>query len=229
MSKWKHTNRFIVPPCHSGPIEIIKNLFCGSEDEALVMAKEPIKVDTLIPLNDLDAKIWDLGFRGEILYYPVKDYGILPNDVLDDLVSKIIDRIRNGKKVGLFCMGGHGRTGYVASIVLGKLGYKDPIQFLRANYCKEAVESNAQIQHIADVLGEPELVEKYETFQSRYGRLDDYYGRYDFGRSYLPLSSTSAEENTCGECVYFNAGTCRLYEGFLFDENELACDDFVER
>jgi len=233
MSKWKNTNRFIAPPCHIGPVEVIKNLFCGSEDEALVMVKAPIKVDTLIPLHDLDAKIWDLGFRGEILYYPVKDYGTLPNDVLDDLVSIIIARIRNGKKVGLFCMGGHGRTGYVASIVLGKLGYKDPIQFLRANYCKEAVESNAQIQHIADVLGKPELVEKYETYQSRYVRLDgflnDYNGYFDFGRSYSSFSSESAEEDTCGECAYFKAGNCRIYRDFLFDENDLACDEFVER
>jgi len=114
---------FSEPSCHIGPVEVIENLFCGSEYEALTMAV-PIQVDTLIPLNSLDAAIWDLGFRGEILYYPIKDYGSLPNDVLDDLISKILDRLSSGKKVGLFCMGGHGRTGYVASVVLGKLGYE---------------------------------------------------------------------------------------------------------
>ena len=229
MSRRSFTNK---PPCHSGPVEVFKNLFCGSEDEALVMAAAPIKVDTLVPLHILDAKIWDLGFRGEILYYPIKDYGTLHSDVLDDLVLKILDRLNRGKKVGLFCVGGHGRTGYVASVVLGKLGYKDPIQFLRANYCPEAIESNTQIQHIADVLGKPELVEKYEVYQSVYEGVDgfggEYYGHYDFGR-YFTFSSKTVEEDTCGECLYFNTGRCRVYKDFLFDENDLACDEFVER
>jgi len=121
--RYKHAH-ISGPSCHIGPVEVIENLFCGSEDEALAMASASIRVDTLIPLYVLDADIWDLGFRGEILYYPIKDYETLPNDVLDDLVSKILERLSSGKKVGLFCMGGHGRTGYVASVVLGKLGYE---------------------------------------------------------------------------------------------------------
>jgi len=184
-------NPFVsAPSCHFGPVEVIKNLFCGSEDEALAMASAPIRVDTLIPLYSLDAAIWDTGFRGEVLYYPIKDYETLPNDVLDSLVLKILDRLDGNKKVGVFCMGGHGRTGYVAAAVLGKRGYKDPIGFLRANYCRQAVESDEQIRHISDFLGKPELAESYEENHElicrsalealeRFGM--DSYGRRDFG------------------------------------------------
>lgn len=155
------TYKKIYIPCHEGPVEVTSNLFCGSAEESLTMAS---RLDTLIPLNDLDAKIWDSGFRGEILYYPIKDFGILPNDVLDDLVTKILFRLNANKKVGLFCLGGHGRTGYIASIVLGRRGHEDPIQFLRSNYCINAVESSEQVRHIADVLGKPELAEKYGEY-----------------------------------------------------------------
>lgn len=150
-------------PCHIGPVEVIHNLFCGSAGEALEMASDPIRVDTLIPLNDLDPSIWNTGFRGEILYYPINDYGILPDDVLEDLLTKTIERLNSGKRVGLFCLGGHGRTGYVAAILLGKLGCRDPIQFLRAHYCRNAVESSAQIAHIAEVLDNPKLLEKHKA------------------------------------------------------------------
>jgi len=162
------------PPCHTGPIEVIENLFCGSQYEALVMASARVRVDTLIPLHILDADIWKTGFRGEILYYPIEDYKVLPDDVLDDLVSKILDRLNRNKKVGLFCQGGHGRTGYVASVVLGKMGYDDPIQFLRSKYCRNAVETSAQVRHIAGVLEKPKLAQKYAV-QDKLSLLDDYW------------------------------------------------------
>ena len=237
MSKWNQNygrTFFRSPPCHTGPTEVIQNLYCGNEDEALDMAEPPIKVDTLIPLNSLNAKIWDREFRGEILYCPIEDYGTLPSDVLDDLVLKILDRLNRGLKVGLFCFGGHGRTGYVASVVLGKLGYNDPIHYLRTHYCREAVESSRQIQHIAEVLGKPELVQKYKAAHGMIVRLDnilcDYDYRFDVDQCCLPDTLSETEDlNTCGECVNFNAGYCRVYEGFLFQEDTPACDDFTER
>jgi hypothetical protein len=142
------------------------------------MVTAPIQVDTLIPLNSMDAVLWDKGFRGEVLYCPIEDYGVLPDDVLDGLTGRILDRISDGKKVGIYCMGGHGRTGYVASVVLGKLGYEDPIKTLRSVYCPNAVESDAQIQHIADVLDKPELAEAYcaqHEFYGFDGELADYF------------------------------------------------------
>ena len=232
MSKWKFHRKsgglFQKPPCHSGPVEVIENLFCGSGEESLNMVSAPVKVDTLIPLHDLGAEIWHLGFRGEILYCPIRDYGTLPDDVLEALTSKILDRLSRGKKVGLFCVGGHGRTGYVASVVLGKLGHEDPIQFLRSKYCRNAVESDSQILHIAEILEKPELVEKYagmNAFDGIGGLWPDYFmSRYDFGVGYLPESKISV----CGDCARFIAGKCQKFNTFV-DEYDPVCDDFAER
>lgn len=220
------------PSCHIGPVEVIKNLFCGSMTESLTMAADPVRVDVLIPLDSLDAEIWNLGFRGEVLYCPITDFGILPSDILNDLVSKILGRLNSNKKIGLFCLGGHGRTGYVASVVLGKLGYEDPIQFLRSKYCRGAVESNIQIQHIAEVLEKPELTKRY-CFQDEFeglGRFCDFgfdsYGAYGFEADYF--SAELPKSATCGDCARRIAGTCQKYKAFV-EEDELACCEFAER
>ena len=220
-----------IPPCHVGTTEVVGGLFCGGESEVIDMISKPVQVDTLIPLNKLEANIWDMGFRGEILYYPIHDYGILPDDVLDELVSKILCRINNNKKVGLFCFGGHGRTGYVASVVLGKLGYDDPIKFLRSKYCKNAVESSEQINHIAEVLEKPELAEEYAA-TSRIYMPDDYWGHYTLpsvSTGYISThSSKSSNKDICKNCAYYYAGKCQEYMVYV-QGNDSACTEFAKR
>ena len=220
-----------LPPCHVGPVEVIGGLFCGGESEVIDMISKPVQVDTLVPLNKLEASIWDMGFRGEILYYPINDFGTLPGDVLDEMVSKIICRINDNKKVGLFCLGGHGRTGYVASVVLGKLGYDDPIKFLRSNYCKNAVESSEQVNHIAEILGKPELADEYAVTDRLY-MLDDHWAHYalcGMGTGYISAyHSHSSNKDTCGNCAYYFAGQCQEYMVFVQD-NGLACSEFTKR
>lgn len=149
---------FIPKICHKCT-EIYKNFFIGSYEQAFEMAK---KVDILIPLDSLDGDIWFTGFRGEIWYYPIFDFYILPDDVLLSLVNKSIDALKSGRKIGLFCLGGHGRTGYVAAVILGKLGIEDPILELRQKYCKKAVETNEQVKHISKILDNLSLYEKYK-------------------------------------------------------------------
>lgn len=115
-------------------------------------------VDVLVPLDRLPGSVWERGFRGEILYCPITDYGILPNDVLEELVRRIVERLRDGKRVAVFCVGGHGRTGYVAACVLFQLGKEHPIAFLRQNYSPYAVETEEQeeaverfcLRHVAE-------------------------------------------------------------------------------
>ena len=91
--------------------EIIPGLLVGSIDDVELMLHEG--VDVLVPLAFLNGSIWSTGFRGEILYYPINDMGVLPEDVLRILVDRICSRMVEGKKVGVFCGAGHGRTGYV--------------------------------------------------------------------------------------------------------------------
>ena len=101
-------------------------------------------VNVLVPLDSLSGGIWDTGFRGEILYCPITDYGVLPDDVLERLVEDIIKRLDDGKRFGMFRIGGHGRTGYVAACVLKRRGVKNPIAYPHTHYCRNAVESDEQ-------------------------------------------------------------------------------------
>ena len=126
--------------------EIIPGLLVGCADDAEQMVKRG--ADVLVPLAYLDGSIWNTRFRGEILYYPINDMGILPDDVLRVLVDSICSRLDEGKKVGVFCSAGHGRTGYVAACVLARRGIRDPIGYLRRNYSAKAIESEKQINEV---------------------------------------------------------------------------------
>lgn len=124
--------------------EVIPNLILGG----LVNLEEILELepDVLFPLDSLPGDVWDQGFRGEIRYFPIKDYGILPMDVLERLVKTIAGELDAGKRVALFCHGGVGRSGYVAVCLLHYLGIggEDPIAWLRESYNPNAVETVSQ-------------------------------------------------------------------------------------
>lgn len=124
------------------PAEIVTGLILGSLHGLKAILR--MKPDALFPLDRLPGWIWEEGFRGPIVYFPITDCDVLPEDVLDELVDAILGFLRAGKRVALFCVGGHGRTGYVAACVLHRLGIENPIAFLRKNYSLSAVETEAQ-------------------------------------------------------------------------------------
>lgn len=211
--------------CHTGLVEVVSGLFCGAENDVIASIRAGAHLDVLVPLNSLCGSIWDMGFRGEILYYPIKDFSVLPEDVLEDAVSKVITRLKAGKKVAVFCMGGHGRTGYLSSIVLGRLGTDDPIGSLREKYCENAVESTNQVEHIAETLQKPELVEKYAAQNMALSQ-------YDWNEllSYFPAMNMHDEvydSLTCGACVYYHDDSCSFLEAHTRSGNP-ACWDFEE-
>ncbi len=124
------------------PTEIVPGLILGGiADLDAMLAMKP---DALVPLDRLPGRVWQTGFRGEVLYYPITDRDVLPDDVLDALVGQIVRRVRDGMRVALFCLGGHGRTGYVAACALYRLGVKEPLPFLWDRYSPAAVETDTQ-------------------------------------------------------------------------------------
>lgn len=137
--------------------EIVQNLYIGSVSDVSDMVRAG--VDVLVPLAYLDGSIWSTGFRGEIIYCPITDGDVLPDDVIYVIVDMILNRL--GKhKVGLFCAGGHGRTGYVAACVLADLGVPDPIGYLRSNYSAKAIETDKQAQAVYRYIEMEEEVER---------------------------------------------------------------------
>lgn len=160
--------------CHVDPCEVIPGLWLGSyraESKFLQVCS------TIVPLNDA-VDVWSSGWRGDILYVPIRDYKALPDDVLSKYVGIVVEKLTAGEHVGIYCLGGHGRTGYFAAAVLWALGIpqlagKEPIEYLRAHYCKDAVESDEQVMSLVRYTGIKELSSKYKQ----------YYFNYSYGTS----------------------------------------------
>lgn len=65
------------------------------------------------------------------------------------MLEYIALELLEGKKIHCGCIGGHGRTGMTfAALINVVTGEKDAITFVRENYCKKAVESEAQVRFL---------------------------------------------------------------------------------
>ena len=124
------------------PMEVYPGLILGGIADLEAMLG--MGCDVLAPLDRLPGSLWRTGFRGEILYYPITDRDVLPDDVLEELVRRVVERVEAGRRVALFCHGGYGRTGYVAACALYRLGVAQPLTFLWHNYSPRAVETDVQ-------------------------------------------------------------------------------------
>lgn len=78
-----------------------------------------------------------------------KDGGV-PDFTQSQWNALILDLSAIKGRVYIHCMGGHGRTGTALAILLGltKTLKKDPVEWLRKNYCQESVETQVQIEYI---------------------------------------------------------------------------------
>lgn len=90
------------------------------------------------------------------------DGGVLPvsrkwwEDLYDWIQEEYGEGEEEPKKIAVFCVGGHGRTGTFLSILAGLAGFGDaehgcPVLWVREQYCPKAVESWDQIDYVAGV------------------------------------------------------------------------------
>jgi hypothetical protein len=88
------------------------------------------------------------------VYFPITDMSA-PKDVgeFKTLVEWTKGEIDAGKKVHIGCIGGHGRTGTLLAALAAAYGEKDAIAYVRKHYCHKAVESQAQINFLAEHFG----------------------------------------------------------------------------
>lgn len=87
---------------------------------------------------------WNKGIE---FLFRIQDMSV-PQDVneFNKLIEYIITELHNDKKVFCGCIGGHGRSGLVLSVLVKKMmGIDDAITYVRKNYCKKVVESQEQI------------------------------------------------------------------------------------
>lgn len=97
------------------------------------------------------ASSWKPDWRSYWLNW--NDYG-LPNmsmAVVDQIVDDLLKMSREGYRVEIGCIGGHGRTGSLLALLALKAGIDDPekaIEFVHTTYCEEAIESARQEWYI---------------------------------------------------------------------------------
>jgi hypothetical protein len=175
-----------VPLCHLGFKEIFNNVYVGKVYDITITLLN--KIDILVPLDYVGGTIWDLEWNGEIYYVPIKDYSVLPKNIEEQKVDYILNKIKEGKRVAIFCIGGHGRTGYFASLILGKLGVEDPIKLLREKYCKDTIETQEQVDAVADFLNLPNLKTLYEVYP-----ISDYFDDCNYASWWKENDSISVE------------------------------------
>lgn len=88
------------------------------------------------------------------------------------LMQFVLNMLRDGLTVGWGCMGGHGRTGWLAAKlykeVLGCDG-DTAVTWVRENYCKKAVETNSQLVDLGCTYILPT-----KEFATHYGNWDNY-------------------------------------------------------
>ena len=200
--------------CHSDPHKGLPDyplLWLSSGYAADLMAKAG--VDVLMPLSpySVDDDVWKTGWRGELLYVPCADYKILPHDVLKKYAKRAIALMKKGKTVGVCCVGGHGRTGYMASAIIGLMDKNiDPIAYLREHYCSKAVEAKEQIKALEILLGKD--FSKHEPAKVVYayghGVYGGYYDSYA-GYGTKTKSVVTYHPDTCYYCGHVDIATRR--------------------
>lgn len=219
--------KIVNPACHTGFYEVHRRLFVGRKTDIRDAINK--KIDVLVPLAELGANIWDYGFKGEVFYSPIHDFGVLPEWKEKEVVEKIIHCLTNGKKVAIFCVGGHGRTGYIAACVLAALGYKDPISVLWGMYCKQAIESYDQLERIAAWCEKPdEMKSKYSNVFADYNRIFPSYTNYYTNKGfYDDIFSGMLDNYACADCLNMTKKHWCKTHNKKVELGNTACDDFI--
>lgn len=142
-------------PVNVGPYQILAGGTRYLQPEDLDRA------DIVIPLGEgIPAR---LGQRVQVLACPWGDMQPPPAGFEQLIRMQVIPELAAGKKILVYCIGSHGRTGtFLASLIsVLEPETKDPIAAVRNRHCYKAVESREQAEFVFRLRG-AELPEKYQ-------------------------------------------------------------------
>jgi len=127
-----------------------KKIFLGGLAQIDSISQIPREVNLFICLDKIFFLILTQGNtpveRISIHLWHISDGGIDRQ-----LVKWCIKKIDAGLTIGFGCMGGHGRTGWLAArLVMHYLNISGPeaVQYVRRNYTESAVESRSQLHDL---------------------------------------------------------------------------------
>lgn len=239
MKKCKHPAIAIISNQKGLDGEPLQGILTGGEDEVqLKNADLFICLDSLrLPDSLIDSDgVLKGSTRQRVIYMPIVDMSIPDTHELDMVLSIMHEYLMEGKKVHVHCQGGHGRTGLVMACYFGKFtDVKEPIAYLRRNYCQDAVESLIQHNFIKNYtnINEPdEMPNKMYALhsQSAWQKLyDEEYNRaFNSERTtsiVIPMTAQNSDDTpTCDEVDEQKLFVDRSWDDDLFCPN---CDDRV--
>ena len=124
------------------------------------------KVDVLVNLGESARtaieSATEKGWTGLCASVPMRDYGCWSVPVLRYQAERVLQWAAGGWKVGVCCVGGHGRTGTLiaAGIAIAEPEVEDPVEAVRQRHCRQAIESDVQIKAIFTLAGR-QVPERY--------------------------------------------------------------------
>lgn len=161
------------PACHTGPVQVFRTgdatVWAGSRDEILYARKNwslfiCCAGEALAPTMPLVSSpgaadlVKPIAERVPWITINWPDGGApwrVPKASWLELAMSLKMKIEGN--VGIYCMAGHGRTGTATSILASLCGAvpedRDPVAWLRKQYCHNAVESDDQVEYIEHVTG----------------------------------------------------------------------------
>ena len=153
--------------------------------------KDLMGFDVVIPLEDRVPVA--LGQTARVLGCPWPDYSPPPEGFRGFLENSVIPLLDKGKRILVYCVGGHGRTGtFVASLIAlleDEVETPDPIAAVRKRHCHEAVETRDQAAAIFSLRGQ-ELPGIYEE---EFFRPPAVYSKCPYRGASIPLETVEID------------------------------------
>lgn len=130
-----------------GPYTVLAGGTLYLEPEDLQKAEIVIPLSGKVPAG--------LGQRVSVLACPWEDFAPPPEGFEQFLREEVLPLLAEGKRLLIYCSGGHGRTGtFLASLIaILEPETPDPIAAIRARYCQLAVETAEQARSIFALRG----------------------------------------------------------------------------